>query len=68
MNFVAETLDVVGVVLIGLAALRVHHRVLHEHKIDQEVFHVMRLEQGLGVLGILLIVVSYFWRVFEGFV
>lgn len=68
MNFIAETLDVVGTVLIGWAALRVHHRVLHEHKIDREVFRVMRFEQGLGVMGILLIIAGYFWRMLAEFI
>lgn len=68
MNFMAETLDVVGTVLIGWAALRVHYRVLHEHKIDREVFRVMKFEQGLGVLGICLIIVGYLWRMLNGFV
>jgi len=63
MNFIAETFDVIGTVLIGWAALRVHHRVLHEHKIDGEVFRVMRFEQGLGMFGILLIISGYLWQI-----
>lgn len=40
MNLIAITLDVVGTVLIGWAALRVHHRVLNEHKVDEKVMRV----------------------------
>jgi len=59
MNLLAATLDVMGTVLIGWAALRVHHRVLNEHKIDKRVFRVMRLEQKLGAVGILLVVLGF---------
>ncbi len=68
VNYIVETLDVLGTVLIGWAALRVHHRVLHEHKIDKGVFRVMRFEQGLGALGIFLIIVGYLWNVLNGLI
>jgi len=62
MEVFTLTLDVVGTVLIGWAALRVHHRVLNEHDIDKRVFKVMKMEQKLGVLGIVLIIGGYVLR------
>jgi len=59
MEFAAATFEVIGSVLIGWAALRVHHRVLNEHKIDKKVVMTMRIEQKLGVLGILLVILGY---------
>lgn len=59
MEYLPATLDMIGSVLIGWAALRVHYRVLHEHKIDRRVFRTMRVEQNLGMLGIGLVVVGY---------
>ena len=53
------TLEAIGTLLIAWAALRVHHRVLHEHSIDKKVFRTMRIEQKLGILGMFLVVVSY---------
>ena len=41
------------------SALRVHHRVLYEHKIDKKVFRTMRVEQKFGMLGISLVVFAY---------
>lgn len=64
MMLFAETIDIAGSVLIAFAALRVHHRFLNEHKVDEKVFTVMRFEQRLGVLGVLLIITSYILRVF----
>jgi hypothetical protein len=45
-----------GKILIAYTTLMVHHRFRHEHKIDNNVFAVMRLEQLLGLLGILMII------------
>lgn len=59
IDMVILTFDLVGKVLIGYAALRVHHRVLRKHRIDESVFKSMKREQRLGVLGILFIVVAY---------
>ena len=59
MELIIATLDVIGTVLIGWAALRVHHRVLYEHKIDDKVMQVMRVEQRLGMLGIILVILSF---------
>lgn len=58
------TLDAAGKVLIGVTVLRVHWRFLKEHKIDKKVFQEMKLEQKLGVLGIVLIIIGYFLELF----
>lgn len=63
MEFLIETFDVVGKVLVSYTAIAVHYRVRKEHKIDKKVFSAMRKEQFVGVAGILLIVLSYFLSV-----
>jgi len=40
--------------MIAYTALAVHRRVWKEHKIDKTVFHIMRREQFIGILGIIL--------------
>jgi hypothetical protein len=51
--------EYVGALLIAYAALRVHHRVLHEHRIDTEVTNSMKGEQKLGILGVILITIAF---------
>lgn len=63
MIIATATLDALGTTLIGLAALSVHRRVLHEHKIDERVTRSMRREQFLGFAGITLVIISYFLKV-----
>jgi len=63
-NLLGLTLDTIGSVLIGYAALKVHHRFLNEHRVDKRVFQTMRIEQQLGVLGIVLVVIGYFLQFF----
>lgn len=65
MELIITTLDVIGTVLIGWAALRVHHRVLNEHKIDEKVMRVMRVEQKLGILGIVLVLLAYLLHIMQ---
>lgn len=59
------TLDTLGKVMVAFTALRVHHRVLKEHKIDKIVFFEMRHEQVIGILGVLFIIIAYGMKMFE---
>lgn len=59
MELLSNTLELVGTLLIAQAALQVHHRVLNEHKIDKRVFRIMRIEQSLGILGMVLVFAGY---------
>ncbi len=56
---IALTLEAVGTLLIAWAALRVHHRVLNEHEISKTVVRTMRIEQQLGILGMVFVLVGY---------
>ncbi|MBS3903065.1 MAG: hypothetical protein KGZ30_01670 [Anaplasmataceae bacterium] len=62
-EFVALVCEMLGSLMIGYAALSVHHRVLNEHSIDDRVFRVMRVEQKVGILGMFLIVLSFIIQV-----
>ncbi len=59
MHLLTTTLDSLGTILIGIAALSVHRRVLRDEKISRKVVSAMRLEQGIGVVGVCMIAVSY---------
>jgi hypothetical protein len=55
IGFLLHTL---GELFIAFTVLKVHHRVLREHKIDKKVFREMRIEQALGLIGAVLIIVG----------
>lgn len=59
MELLSNSLETAGTLMIAWAALRVHHRVLNEHKITSKVFKIMRFEQRLGILGMLLVAAGY---------
>lgn len=59
MELLSVSLETAGTLMIAWAALRVHHRVLNEHKITKKVFRIMRLEQRTGVLGTLFVIAGY---------
>lgn len=63
LSFVGFSLDVMGKVLVAFMALRVHHRVWQEHKIDSAVFKAMRKERVVGMVGIGLILAGYLLQV-----
>ncbi|PIN76105.1 hypothetical protein COV18_00635 [Candidatus Woesearchaeota archaeon CG10_big_fil_rev_8_21_14_0_10_37_12] len=60
---IGETFDVVGKILIGIAVLLVHKRVMKEHKIDVVVLKEMHHEQVLAFIGIFLIIVGYIFHI-----
>lgn len=59
MEIIAITFDVFGTILIAFTALRVHHHVIKEHKIDAQVFREMRQEQVIGFTGIIFLLIGY---------
>jgi len=56
---ISTTCTFLGTLMIAFAALRVHHRVLHDHKIDGPVFKDLQREMTVGMLGVLLTVIGY---------
>ena len=56
-------LEDAGTIMVAYMALRVHHRVRQEHNISKKVATIMGLEQKLGVLGIVLIVLGFILQV-----
>lgn len=56
--FIGFWMGVVGKVLVAYMAIRVHHRVRMEHKVDRHVFRTMRREHVLGVFGIAFIIIG----------
>lgn len=59
MEVFGFTLDLIGKILIAFTAIKVHHRVMKEHRIDKQVFKEMKLEQIVGIIGIVLIIAGY---------
>jgi hypothetical protein len=66
LKLLALILETFGSLLVGYAALSVHHRVLNEHRVDDRVFRVMRIEQKLGILGMVLISLAFILSVIAG--
>ena len=62
LEFVGETLDVFGKVLIALTAIAVHDTVYKEHRIDDAVGRTIRKEHVFGFLGIAFIIIGYAFR------
>ncbi|MEX2436929.1 MAG: hypothetical protein WD471_02090 [Candidatus Paceibacterota bacterium] len=59
----AYTLQTIGHVLIAYTAIRVHFRFRQEHKVDEDVFNVMKKEQIIGIAGIIFVVVGYIFHI-----
>ncbi|MDA1337695.1 MAG: hypothetical protein O3C23_02980 [bacterium] len=59
IEFLGFSLDVVGKIMVAITAVMVHHRFYKEHKVDEKVFRAMRVEQIIGVGGIVLIILGY---------
>ena len=64
MELISLSFETAGTLMIAWAALSVHHRVLNEHKITSKVFRIMRLEQRLGILGMVFVAAGYALHVF----
>ena len=56
ISIVGRIVGTLGAILVARTALRVHHRVWKEHKIDNHVFTEMHREQKMGIVGIVAMV------------
>lgn len=63
------TLGVAGKIMLGLAVVLVHGKIVHEHRIDKVVLHEMKRERNIAVVGILLMIIGYLLEIsFYGFI
>lgn len=53
------TVGTVGKITLGIAVMRVHMGILHEHKIDGIVLRSIKRERLVTLFGLALIVVGY---------
>ena len=58
------TIGTLGKILLGIAVLRVHLGILHEHHIDNVVLSSIKKEQTFTLIGLLLIVIGYLFEMF----
>lgn len=63
VEFIAVTLETLGSIFVAFTALSVHHRFLKEKRVDEKVLKTMKVEQGIGILGVVMIIVGYFLQV-----
>ena len=63
-DLISYTLQTIGEILIAFMAIMVHHRFLHEHKIDNRVFAEMKREQFFGGVGVAFLIAGYLVRLF----
>lgn len=59
--------ELFGTLLIAYAALSVHHRFRHEHKVDDAVFRAMSIEIKLGIFGMGLIIFGFIIQIYSRF-
>jgi hypothetical protein len=59
IQIIARIVETLGTLSIAWATLSVHHKVLHEHSIDAQVFSTMKREQRFAVVGIILILSGF---------
>ena len=57
--FVSDLLELMGGLIIAYTVIAVHHRILHEKKIDNTVFNIMKKEQFIASIGIALLVSGF---------
>lgn len=56
---VGLTISTAGELLLGVAVIMVHRKVLHEHHIDKAVEDELRREQFVAIFAIILILLGY---------
>lgn len=68
LDYISTIFTFLGTLMIAFAALRVHHRVLNERKIDDAVLKAMKIERIIGVLGVCMTILGFMIETFLRFV
>ncbi len=63
LNIIGISLNLIGTLIIGYMAFRVHFRVWKEHKIDERVFSEMKRERRIGFFGSALLIIGYVFEI-----
>lgn len=66
LEFIALTIEILGELLIAISVLLVHGRIANEKRIDRHAFKEMKKEKYIVMAGIVLILASYFLRLYLG--
>ena len=53
------TTGILGKVILGMAVVSVHWKIVKEHKIDQEVIGEVNREKHFAILGMFFIIIGY---------
>ena len=57
------TIKTIGEVIIGISIIRVHNKIMQEHKLDRKVYRSIRNEKFWGLIGVILIIAGYLLEV-----
>jgi hypothetical protein len=57
------TIRVLGELLIIYSVIRVHIRIVQEHKLDKKVYRSIGKEKTMAVIGIIFIIFGYFLEI-----
>ena len=62
VEFIGETFDVLGKIMIAMTALAVHDTVMRENSIDDAVNKTIKREHLYAFIGITLLILGFFLR------
>lgn len=57
------TIGTIGKLILGIAVLRVHVHILHEHKIDNVVLKSLKREQYVTMIGLAFIIIGFAFEI-----
>lgn len=68
MNFllISNILELLGEILVVISVVRVHSKVLEDHKIDQEVLESIKGEKRYAIVGLVFIIIAFAIRIITG--
>jgi uncharacterized membrane protein len=68
LSILSAAFAALGEITVAYTVISVHHRFMKEHKVDDRVFNIMRREQKVAIIGIILILIGFILHVVNEFV
>lgn len=63
ISLIAETLRFVGELTIAISVVRVHTHLLKEHRLDRDVYSIIRKEKVFVLLGVIALFIGFILQI-----
>jgi len=64
LNIISKFIELAGELLIAFSVVRVHTHIRNEHRLDQDVYRMIKKEHRLVIIAVTMLIVGFILQFF----